>query len=33
MLDVDAKGGTKSHQCWSRRFVAAVLLLLKEVDD
>jgi hypothetical protein len=41
MLDVEAKGGgeicaaPKSHQqCWSRRFVAAVLLLrTREVDD
>jgi hypothetical protein len=34
MLDVEAKGGTKSHQCWSRRFVAAVLMLrTREVDD
>jgi hypothetical protein len=38
MLDAEAKGcgelrGTKSHQqCWSRRFVAAVLVLLREVD-
>jgi hypothetical protein len=32
MLDVEAKGGgemrgTKHQQCWSRRFVAAVLVL------
>jgi hypothetical protein len=32
MLDVEAKGGTKSHECWSRRFVAAVLRT-REVDD
>jgi hypothetical protein len=39
MLDVEAKGGGEicaapSQQCWSRRFVVAVLVLrTREVDD